>query len=467
MEPITKPGDHHESRGSFYARGLFRGKPNRATRPDRGLAYPSVAVVETSFAVGHTHRGDDAPLAPARQKRRWGAGLALGCLLVCALGSADAHQGLRFAPDGSLLGRERGGAPLWLCRRGKSVGRYHGPGVAHWLSQRTGYFAGAGPTLWPGLDPDATARDCGTRQRSGSGADDLALRQRTPSFYLGQSGQTPGVDPDIERGRRADGANASAAPASGDQCGRGDSACALAADGDARGDQATDGSDCALDCDGQGGGEQNRACGDSPSPRHRAEQGGQEDGVWLGLSDQPLGRRLFVGGADRCQCGRAADATQGTGGVSGDLWSRGDAGVGGLRPGGRLNPDPPAARVGRGQGCGHSAQGESAVVGCRGSPRSDSQRAGSDRGQHWDFEKQSIQVQQTEGASLAHAGDGGAEVYPLVQSEQIHAGFSGADPVRDRQKRLERNPNRERIQSQQEGMEARMTSKGILRHALL
>src|SRR5215216_4619828 len=509
MEPITRPGDHHESWGSFYDRGLFRGKPNRSTRPDRGLAYPSVAVVETCFAVGHTHRGDDAPLAPARQKRRWGAGLALGCLLVCALGRADAHQGLRFAPDGSLRGRERGGArlhwtsarssgadarpfqhrpslrgsgqggnrrgqppgdqggaPLWLCRRGQSVDRYHGPGVAHWLSQRTGYFAGAGPTLWPGLDPDATARDCGTRQGSGSGADDLALRQRTPSFYLGQSGQTPGVDPDIARGRRADGANASAAPASGDKFGRGDAACARAADGDARGDQATDGSDCALDFDGQGGGEQNRACGDSPSPRHRAEQGGQEDGVWLGLSDQPLGRRLCVGGADRCQCGRATDAAQGTGGVSGDLWSRGDAGVGGLRPGGRLNPAPPAARVGRGQGCGHSAQGESAVVGCRGSPRSDSQRAGSDRGQHWDFEKQSIQVQQTEGASLAHAGDGGAEVYPLVQSEQIHAGFSGADPVRDRQQRLERNPNRERVQSQQEGMEARMTSNGILRHAL-
>src|SRR5215471_3899471 len=509
MKPITRPGDHHESWGSFYARGLFRGKPNRSTRPDRGFAYPSVAVVATSFAVGRAYRGDDAPRAPARHKRRWGAGLALGGLLVCALGSADAHQGLRFAPDGSLLGRERGGTrlhwtsarssgadarpfqhrpslrgsgqggdrrgqpprdpggtPLWLCRRRKSVGRYHSPRAFYWLSQRTGYFAGAGPTLWPGLDPDATARDCGTRQRSGSGADDLALRQSTPSFYLGQSGQTPGVDPDIERGRRADGANASAAPASGDKCGLGDSEGARTADGDARGDQATDGSDCALDYDGQGSGEQNRACGDSPSPSHRAAQGGQEAGVWLGLSDQPLGRRLFVWGADRCQCGRAADATQGTGGVAGDRWSRGDAGVGSLRPGWRFNPDPPAARVGRAQGGGNSAQGAAAVVGCRGSPRSDSQRAGSDRGQYWDFEKQSLQVQQTAGASLAHAGDGGAEVYPLVQSEHIYAGFSSADPVRDRQKRLKRNPNRERIQSQQEGMEARMTSNRILRHAL-
>ena len=67
---------------------------------------------------------------------------------------------------------------------------------------------------------------------------------------------------------------------------------------------------------------------------------------------------------------------------------------------------------------------------------------------------------------MAHAGDGGAEVYPLVQSEQIHAGFSGADPVRDRQKRMERSQHRGRIQRQQEGMEARMTSKRILRHAL-
>jgi hypothetical protein len=34
-----------------------------------------------------------------------------------------------------------------------------------------------------------------------------------------------------------------------------------------------------------------------------------------------------------------------------------------------------------------------------------------------EVEKQSIPIQQTEGASLAYAGDGGAEVYPLIQSE--------------------------------------------------
>ena len=32
---------------------------------------------------------------------------------------------------------------------------------------------------------------------------------------------------------------------------------------------------------------------------------------------------------------------------------------------------------------------------------------------------------------MADAGDGRAKVYPLVQSQQIHAGFSGTDPLRD------------------------------------
>jgi hypothetical protein len=34
--------------------------------------------------------------------------------------------------------------------------------------------------------------------------------------------------------------------------------------------------------------------GDSPSPRHGAPPGGQEDGVWLGLSEQPLGPRASL-----------------------------------------------------------------------------------------------------------------------------------------------------------------------------
>ena len=47
---------------------------------------------------------------------------------------------------------DQGGASRWLCRREGALGRYHSAGAAHWVSQRTGYLAGAGPALWPGLD---------------------------------------------------------------------------------------------------------------------------------------------------------------------------------------------------------------------------------------------------------------------------------------------------------------------------
>jgi hypothetical protein len=151
---------------------------------------------------------------------------------------------------------------------------------------------------------------------------------------------------------------------------------ARAATGDARSDQAPAGADRAVDIDGEGGGEQNRPCRHSTSASHCAQQGGQEDGVWLSLSDQPLGRGLSLWGAHCCQCRRKADATQSALGVSGDLWSEGDARVRGVRPRGRGDRPPPAARVGRDQGCRHSAQREAAVVGCRGSPGADSQRAG-------------------------------------------------------------------------------------------
>jgi hypothetical protein len=36
-----------------------------------------------------------------------------------------------------------------------------------------------------------------------------------------------------------------------------------------------------------------------------------------------------------------------------------------------------------------------------------------------------------EGTSLANTGDGRAKVYLVVQSQQIDAGFSGIDPLRD------------------------------------
>src|SRR5688572_25262538 len=176
MNAITRPGGYHESRFLLYARGLSRGKFNPSAGPDRGVTDPPPSGVETVTALGSDQRSDDASLARPRQKRRWWARFALGCLLICALGGADADQRLRFAPDGSLLGREWGGTCLywassrgpspdsrslqhssglcgigqsryrrgyalgdqaspclWLCRRGGDLVGHHGTGVGHWL----------------------------------------------------------------------------------------------------------------------------------------------------------------------------------------------------------------------------------------------------------------------------------------------------------------------------------------------
>ena len=109
MTATTKPGDHRESWVPFYARGLCRGKVNASTGSDRGFPHPSAAPTQAGIAVGGDHRGDDAALASKRQKRRWWTGFARGCVLICTIGGADADQGLRFASDGSVCGRERGG----------------------------------------------------------------------------------------------------------------------------------------------------------------------------------------------------------------------------------------------------------------------------------------------------------------------------------------------------------------------
>src|SRR5918999_1315006 len=109
METITRPGAHHESPSPLYARGLSRGKSQCSACPDRGLTSPSPAGVETGPALGSDQRSDDASLARPWQKRRWWTWVALGCLLICALGGAHADQAFRFAPDGGLPGRERGG----------------------------------------------------------------------------------------------------------------------------------------------------------------------------------------------------------------------------------------------------------------------------------------------------------------------------------------------------------------------
>jgi hypothetical protein len=77
---------------------------------------------------------------------------------------------------------------------------------------------------------------------------------------------------------------------------------------------------------------------------------------------------------------------------------------------------------------------------------------------NWDTQKQLVPIQQTEGTSLANAGDGRADVYPLVQSEQIHARFGGTDPLRDWQQQTERRQHRGETPREKRGMEDWMPS---------
>jgi hypothetical protein len=45
--------------------------------------------------------------------------------------------------------------------------------------------------------------------------------------------------------------------------------------------------------------------------------------------------------------------------------------------------------------------------------------------------KGAVAVQQAQSPSLVNSGDGGSEVYLIVQSEQVHAGFGGAEQMRN------------------------------------
>jgi hypothetical protein len=60
------------------------------------------------------------------------------------------------------------------------------------------------------------------------------------------------------------------------------------------------------------------------------------------------------------------------------------------------------------------------------------------------------EIQQTERTSLANAGDGGATIYPLVQSQQIDARFGGTNPLRDGQQQTERRQHRGEIKGRRE-----------------
>src|SRR5215217_4798379 len=302
--------------------------------------------------------------------------------------------------------------------------------LPHWLPERTGYLAGSGAALWPCLEPTPRPRGTGCGVSTRSGANDCAHGQRTPPVCQGPRGKASVVEPFASGGRTVGGANMSydrtlwSKPRPGHPQGHGD---ALR---HGRGGSGADPANHSVAHHERGGQGQNSACRHSPGPLDCAKQSGQEGGVWLALSAEPTRWRVCVWTLDPRGDRRTQDALGSLGTVPRDMGRRGDARVGGLRSGGRCYNHPQPLGPRGGEAHGHSAQGAAALASCRGSPAAGAKRAGQDRRGHWHVEKQQIWVQQTQGTSLADAGDGGSEVYRIVQLEQIDARFGSVENVR-------------------------------------
>ncbi len=79
----------------------------------------------------------------------------------------------------------------------------------------------------------------------------------------------------------------------------------------------------------------------------------------------------------------------------------------------------------------------------------------SDRGGDRDVEKRSVSIQQAQRATLAHAEDGRAEVYLVIQFEQIDARCRGLDQVGNWEMRWNWNRNEGKRVREQKGWRSR------------
>ena len=232
-----------EEHGDCTSGSLSRSKRKGRNGLDLCGSQPPVTSAQTRSAVGGALRGHDAPLAASGQKHRWPPWLAVGCGIVCALGGVDVGEETPRPRHGSVSGRKcRGAGVHWapgrspaadsgplqhrpglcgpgqrrcrgdqcvdpacgqglgLCRCQYPVVGYHGAGVAHWVSQRTGHLAGVGTALW--ARPGEAQNACGVGGRYGprAGADHPQDGQRTPPVCQGQTGKAAGVDALAHRG---------------------------------------------------------------------------------------------------------------------------------------------------------------------------------------------------------------------------------------------------------------------------
>jgi hypothetical protein len=229
MHTYVPLGAHHESTGPLYAWALPRGNRNGRNGFDLCEPLSSAPPAQTRPALGRSLRGHAASWAARRQKHRWPPWLAVGCGIVRALGGVDVGAEPQRARAGSVpsckgrgagvpwapgrapvseagpcpprpgvcrpgqggCGREprvdpAGGQGLWLCRSRSPLVRYHGPGVAHGLSQRTGAPARVGAALWPRPGAAQTKRSIRRRPGAGAGRDHPPVGQRTPPVCPGR-----------------------------------------------------------------------------------------------------------------------------------------------------------------------------------------------------------------------------------------------------------------------------------------
>src|SRR4030095_10112433 len=487
----------------LYVWGLSRSKHKWRNRLALCVLPSPAAAAQARPAVGGALRGDDTPLAAGRQKYRWPPWLGLGCHVVRALGGVDAGEAPQRTRHGVVSGRECRGAGIhWPperpqppdsgsfqycsglyslgqgrgrggqgadspCRQGLGLCRYQSPlvrydsaGVAHWLSQRTEHFAGGGAALWQSFGEAQKAWGVGGRQGARPGTDKPQIGQRTPSLCQEQRRKASGVDTPAEGGRAVDRTNPSHGGAPGAAPRSCDPKRHSNAGGYARGRQAAHPAERAVDHDWSGGQGQNRACRGDAGAGDRPQQGGEEGGIWPALSPESPRRRVSLWDIDSGHSGRVQDAFTGLGRVPRYFWSARYPRVVGLRSGRRCH--------GHAEGVGprgdhpdwHPAQRPAGVARCRGSPSNGQERTRQDRRHHWYSEDGQIWVQQAQGTSVAHAGDGRSPVSPLLQSEQTDARSGAGQQVRRKDIGTDRTAKTALVEREEAGQDAPCCPQG-------
>ena len=502
-------GAPHERTGPLDAWGLPRDKRTRRHRLALCPLPPSAAPAQARSAVGRPLRGHAASLATRWQTHRGPPWLAVGCGLVRALGGIDAGEAPQRARDGSVgvgecggtgvhwppsrpqspdagsfqyrpglcglgHGRARGGqcvaAPggprLGLCRCQHPVVRYHGAGVTYWVSQRTRDLRGWAQRCGRALAQRKTRAVVGVDTALAQVQTILRTVKEHHLFAKGKQAKRQVLTRLLTEvgqlivqtrllgqglGARRDRVTQHALTTHADH---------------ARGGQAAHPTDRAVDHHRRSGQGQNPPCGCDAGAGAGAPQGGERGRVWSAVSSElPRGGYVFGtlirGVVDESKM--PLQALAGYREIFGAhatptlmVYDRGGSATATLRA---------LAREGVKQ-IGIQPKGNrawSVAEAVRETVRSE---RGKTEGTHWHPEDGQIWIQQAHGTSVAHAGDGRAAVYSLLQSEQVHAGSGTGQQVRQKGIGVSRTTKTAFGERHERGKRHPMTLKGVLRHAL-